>query len=336
MKTKYLLAALGISASLACASAAPKIQFDSTIYDFGKTSQVSSVTGVFKFKNTGDAVLKLEPPQPSCGCTLAQLKSDTLQPGESGELPFTLNLGPVRATMEKQITVKSNDPQTPVTSLAIHVDYTPLYELEPMSLLVTFPLGTESTNLATTITRHDDKPLQIVRMIPSQPWLTAKLDPATKPDATSARVLLTARRDGPPRRFNELVHIYASDDTNKPVSTIYLYGQVMGEVTLAPESLYWIVTDPAKAQKERPEATVIRRLNIGAASGKDLSLKNLRSTLPDVHVELKPKDSGRSYELVATLDPVPEKTVSGSVSFDTSIAGQSHVEIPVIVNVFRQ
>ena len=78
------------------AEGTPKIQFDQTVYDFGKTSQVATVSGVFKFKNVGDGILKLEPPKPSCGCTVAELKPDTLKPGETGELPFSLHLGQVR------------------------------------------------------------------------------------------------------------------------------------------------------------------------------------------------------------------------------------------------
>src|SRR5580692_4305940 len=111
MKKTLFTATLWLGACLAAlADAAPKIQFDQTIYDFGKTSLVTSVSGVFKFKNVGNSVLKLEPPKPSCGCTVAELKPDTLAPGESGEVAFTLNPGLSRATLEKHIAVTSNDP----------------------------------------------------------------------------------------------------------------------------------------------------------------------------------------------------------------------------------
>ena len=73
-KTLILLAAaLGLISTCPAIpiQATPKIQFDQTVYDFGKTSQVSTVSGIFKFKNIGDAVLKMDPPKPSCGCTAA-------------------------------------------------------------------------------------------------------------------------------------------------------------------------------------------------------------------------------------------------------------------------
>ena len=80
-KTSTLLAALlglGILCESVRAEGIPKIQFDQTLCDFGTTSQVTTVSGIFKFKNTGDGILKMEKPKPSCGCTAAEVKPDTL------------------------------------------------------------------------------------------------------------------------------------------------------------------------------------------------------------------------------------------------------------------
>ena len=52
-------------------------------------------------------------------------------------------------------------------------------------------------------------------------------------------------------------------------------------------------------------------------------------------VELVPKEAGKVYELVARLDEVSASTVSGNVSFETSVAAQPRIEVPVIVNVFK-
>ena len=56
------------------------------VYDFGKTSLVDKVTGRFTIRNTGDEVLNIQPPKPSCGCTVAKLDPNTLKPGEKGTL----------------------------------------------------------------------------------------------------------------------------------------------------------------------------------------------------------------------------------------------------------
>jgi hypothetical protein len=111
----------------------------------------------------------VEPPKPSCGCTVVSLKPDTLSPSESGELAFTLHLGVYRTILEKHIAVRSNDPQTPEVPLAIRVDYTPLYEINPMILSPNLAFGVNDTDQFTTITRTDGKPLRILRLDTSKP-----------------------------------------------------------------------------------------------------------------------------------------------------------------------
>src|SRR6185295_2693450 len=265
----------------------------------------------------------------------AELKTDTLQPGESGELPFTFNLGLVRSTLEKHIAVRSNDPKTPEVSLTIKADYTPLYELNPMTLSPNLAFGTNNTAQFTTIARTDGKPLGALRLDTSRPWITATVEPGTKPGETTARIRVAIRRDGPPRSFNEYVHVYSTDQTNTPVSSIYLYGHMMGEVSLSPEALYWSITDGANAPAAGAEAMITRRVTIRSANGKAFELKNPQSTLKGIKLELVPKEAGKVYELVATLDDVPEQTISGNVSFETSVAAQARIEVPLIVNVFK-
>ena len=333
-----LLGALGLlSASPFAARGAdtPRIEFDRVVYDFGKTSEVETVSGVFRYTNAGTAVLKIEPPKPSCGCTVAGLKPDTLNPGESGELSFTLNLGHYRATVEKHIAVRSNDPEKPEITLAIKADYTPLYDLTPMALMADLPLGVSATNLFATVTRTDGKPLRVGKLAPSKPWLTASVEPGGQADAATARIRVEIRRDGPPRRFNEAIDLFSVEQTNTPVSTIFVYGLLWGELAASPVSVFWSVTDPAKIRSERPEGFVTKRIAIQSADGKPFELKNPQSSLKEIQVALAPGEHGRGYELVATLKEVPDATIGGSISFDTSVAAQSRMEVPVIVSVLK-
>ena len=92
-------------------------------------TSVENITGSFKFKNVGDGVLKIDPPQASCDCTEPFLKSDTIAPGESGEVFYIIKLDkPLKG--ERVISVHSNDPKDPVVRLRLEVDATPLYGLQ--------------------------------------------------------------------------------------------------------------------------------------------------------------------------------------------------------------
>lgn len=325
---------LGVLSLTATPDGTPTIQFEQTVYDFGKTSQVTSVSGVFKFKNTGDGVLKVEPPKPSCGgCTVAELKPDTLQPGETGELAFTLHLGQVKAQLDKQIVVRSNDPKTPEVSLSIKADYTPLYDINPLTLTPNLAFGVDETAQFTTLTRTDGKALGQLKFVTSKPWITAAVEPDAEAEGNSARIRVVIQREGAPRRFSEFVQVSAAGSTNPPVASIYVFGQVLGEISISPEALYWSVTPAAKAASERAEAQVLRRLTIRSAEGKAIELKNPQSSIKGINLELASKEGGKMYELLARLDEVPASTVSGNVSFETSVAAQPRVEVPVIINV---
>ena len=71
MKTTFLVLVLLTGVGFgrdARADGTPKILFDRLVYDFGKTGQVETVTGTFKYRNEGDGVLTIKPPESSCRC----------------------------------------------------------------------------------------------------------------------------------------------------------------------------------------------------------------------------------------------------------------------------
>jgi len=312
---------------------APKIKFDKTIYDFGKTSQVEHVTGTFTFQNIGDGVLKLEKPQTSCGCTVAGVKPEVLEPGEKGELTFTLSLGRSRAVLQKMITVTCNDPQTPKTMLTVKADYTPLYDITPVSFNLSIRKG-ESTNVSVRVTRTDGKKINITKIQPSQSWIEAKFEPgaSSASDATNeaVKVSATLKPEGSPRYFSELVNVYTDNQDQQPAFTVTLFGRLIGDVTLTPESIYWPITDPEKA------ATTRRIIVRSMLPDKTLELKNMTSTLQDLNVESSTKDNGKTYEIIAKLANVPSHTTNGVIHFDTNVPSQPKVDIPVIINIVKR
>jgi hypothetical protein len=237
--------------------------------------------------------------------------------------------------LEKHITVKSNDPQTPEVMLTVKADYTPLYDVNPMALSLNIPLDVKETNQVATITRTDGKPLGKLRFDASKPWITAKVEPGAKAEDSTARIRVDIQRDGTPRRFNEYVQVYTAEQTNSPTASIWLYGLFMGEVSLTPEMLFWNITDVAKVKAEPSEALTTRRATIRSETGKKFELKNPVTSIKGIKFEIVPKEPGKVYELVARLDEVPEHTVSGNVIFETSLAAQPKIEIPITVSVFK-
>jgi hypothetical protein len=56
-----------------------------------------------------------------------------------------------------------------------------------MTLALNLAFGVNDTDQFTTITRTDGKPLRIVRLDASRPWITAKVEPGAKADDATTR-----------------------------------------------------------------------------------------------------------------------------------------------------
>ena len=108
----FLLSILGAGLIVA---AAPKIEVDNATLDFGEVKEGDLVTHTFILSNAGDETLVIEKINPWCGCTtIPALSKNELAPGETTELEAVLDTAGLGATtINKSITVYSNDPETP-------------------------------------------------------------------------------------------------------------------------------------------------------------------------------------------------------------------------------
>ena len=94
-----------------------KIEFETTVIDYGTIEKGADGVRVFKFKNTGNAPLVVTSVKSSCGCTIPKKPEAPVLPGETGEIEVkydTKRVNPIRKT----ITVTSNA-ETPTVALKI-------------------------------------------------------------------------------------------------------------------------------------------------------------------------------------------------------------------------
>ncbi|HUI07629.1 MAG TPA: DUF1573 domain-containing protein [Verrucomicrobiae bacterium] len=321
-------------ATNAPAGGTPKIQFDNTVYDFGTTSQVDSVTGTFTFHNAGDGELKIQRAVPSCGCTVASVKPDVLKPGEKGQLVFTVRLGGARGHLEKHINVPSNDRQSPNVSLTIKANVVQVVEVSPTQIVVGDLRPGATTNLVVHVRRTDGKKLSITNTETSNKSVRARVEPGDNDQ--SATVIIEVTGEGVARRFAEQVKLFL-DGASQPMSTISVLGRVLGDISVTPEALFWGITDPQHWPGSYPEAMITRQITIEATQPtKPLEVQNVTSSVKEVSVELLPVEKGKTYKLMAKLGEVPKESTRGTISFDTNIASQPKVVVPVTINVLRR
>lgn len=318
---------------------APKIAFDKTVYDFGTTSMVSSVTGTFTFHNAGDAVLEVKKPTTSCGCTVAGVKPDTLKPGEKGELVFTLSIGNgYRGGIQKSITVPSNDPQSPNVGLSIKVDVVPVFDVSPQQVTLGSLRPGTTTNVTIRVKRTDGKKLEFTKVDSTSSFIRPQLVPVESSNGSEAEIRVEAaiESSGMSHSFNGQVRAY-TDNPNMAALTIPVYIQVISDLSVVPEAVIWLIPDPDRYPGPRPELMNTRGIRvINNKSDTPLEIKNLTTSLKDLTVTLVTLQTGKVYQVVAKLPEAPKDSVRGMISFETNIPSQPSVVVPVTINVLKR
>jgi hypothetical protein len=311
------------------APARPKIKFEKTVYDFGRVTETNEVTGTFRFENVGAAPLKLEKPITTCGCTVAGLKPDILQPGDKGELTFTFNLGRTRSAQSKPITIVCNDPEAPRTTLMVKADYVPLYEVVPLTLFLGNLQQGRATAVTARATRTDGEKFKIAR-VETKPWIQATFEPEESPATNqSYRFAISLTPQEHQRFFSEAVKVFV-DESEQPAFSISLSGRVIGDLTMLPEVLSWPISDPSRV-------VTTRRIQVKSSlTNSPLELKNVTSTVQELKVQAAAKGDGQTVEIVATLDSIPKATTYGVIRFETNVPTHPQAQIPVQIHIMKK
>jgi hypothetical protein len=316
------------------AGGTPMIQFETNFFDFGKLVSAGPLNGVFKFKNAGDGVLKVDPPIPSCGCTDARVTPAVLAPGQEGRITYTITLDQPAHGVRKQLHVHSNDPKTPDVQLTMQLDYTPLYDLMPRMLRIVVAPGKDMAQGSFTVTRNDGQPLDIDRLTTSQKWISADLQPEPGSGGKSARVNVTVHRaEKPPTTFVAGVQLWSSNQPAKPLQTMTVNGEIRGELSAMPPQLYWAIPDFGEDKSKYPPESLMRTVVLRSVLGKTVELKNPSTTVPGMRLEINAKEPGKVFDLVMKFDELPHIFTNGMVTVETSLASLPKVEIPVTISV---
>jgi hypothetical protein len=112
----------------------PEITFENVVHDFGNIEPGSKNVCEFKFKNTGDSLLKITEVSKSCGCTPYTLEKMEYEPNESGTLKVEYHASSRPASVEKTLFVSSNDKAKPRVELVIKAEIVKKVDYRPKKL----------------------------------------------------------------------------------------------------------------------------------------------------------------------------------------------------------
>ena len=114
-------AALGAGPALAADddAKAPRIRVEPESFDFGRALPGKTLRKDFRISNFGDAPLTIDGVSTTCGCTAALAAESRVEPGGSTVLRVTLQTRRDFGRVEREVLVRSNDPETPLARVRV-------------------------------------------------------------------------------------------------------------------------------------------------------------------------------------------------------------------------
>lgn len=93
---------------------APQLRVQFSTLDFGKLKPHTATVREVQFYNMGKRELDIKSLQGNCTCVTASIEKESIKPGESASIKISLNPQDRKGSLQKALTIYSNDPQNPV------------------------------------------------------------------------------------------------------------------------------------------------------------------------------------------------------------------------------
>ncbi len=331
--TLYMLF-VAVSTAISAAAPAPDIHFEELEHDFGKINQDEKHTHVFKFRNMGDATLKIEKVNTSCGCTVTSVSRNEIPPKETGEIEVQFDSGSFEDEVTKTIYVYSNDPDEATTNLKIKATIHTVISVKPR--LIYFGKIDKGQSAARDAKVYiNEEGVKIKGVESTSEYLSARL---LNPDWEQNKNVASSGSDDEAKkysilevklspdakvgRFSDRIKI-STDSPKKPLLYVSVQAEVLGEVRLQPQTLSFGAVPK--------DSTAIRKITITKVKEKTLKITRVECSEKWLSTELIEVEKGVKYEIALKLKPgIPVGRARAVLTISTN-----HPEQPVLtVNVF--
>lgn len=227
---------LSVLGGVSAAFAKPIIMSPEPAFDFGEAENDQKITHEFVVKNAGDEPLELTEVKTTCGCTVAELQTHLLEPGQETIVGVTFNLKGKQGPQHKRITVLSNDPDQPsygleltgtaLTTIMVEpsiINFGRIEDAEPHEQKIIIKSMREGhTFNILDVTASEDSPFKaaLETVSPGKEYTVAAVsNPNLMPGTLSGRI--TVR----------------TDDESRPAILVQVYGHVIGALQVRPDAI---------------------------------------------------------------------------------------------------
>jgi hypothetical protein len=200
----------------------PRLVFTQTTQDCGRVEAGRQVTQAYAFRNTGGLDLSIDNVRAACRCIAAPPPTRIIPPGGEGTIDVTFDSTGEHGPQKRTITVYSNDPVQPVTTLTLTADVAAALAAEPPRLYVGHVRRGAPAPNSVRLVGPEVAAARAVEATGTV--LEASLDGAAA-QRTPATIRVTVKPHAPLGRFREEL-LVRTQDTRQPLLAIPVVGIV--------------------------------------------------------------------------------------------------------------
>ncbi len=310
------------AAPAAAPEGTPKIQFASTVHDFGKVSAGEIVRADFVFTNVGNQTLEIKEVRPTCGCTTAGTWEHQIAPGKTGVIPLQVNTANFNGPVTKSISVICNDPTQSFINLQVRGTIWKAIDVAPPFVMFNVAPDAVSNEVRTVkITSNLEQPLELsppqvsspsfrVEIVTVQPGkeFDLRITPVTPLPAGNVQAAITVKTSA----------------TNLPVINVTALAIVQPPVTATPGQVFL----PSGPLASPVQYTIIVQNN----STQAMRVADASVNQPNVQLQVREAQSNRVFNVSLTF-PAGFQLPGGqaaSVSLKTTHPSMPSLNIPII------
>ena len=315
-------AAVPVAAPAAPAEGAAKIQFASTVHDFGKVSAGEVVRADFVFTNIGTQTLEIKEVRPTCGCTTAGTWEKLIAPGKTGIIPLQVNTANFSGPVIKSVSVTCNDPAQSFINLQVKgTIWKPIDVAPPFVMFNVAPDAASNEVRTVKITSNLEEALELSPPQVSSAAFRAEIV-AVRP-GKEFDLQITTVTPLPAGNAQASITVKTSA-TNLPLISITALAVVQPPVTATPGQVFL----PAGPLATPAQYTIIVQNN----STQAMSLTDASINQPNVQLQVREAQSNRVFHVSLTFPAgfqIPGGQ-SGTLSLKTTHPAMPVMSIPVI------
>ncbi len=265
----------------------PAVVVEEPVHDFGRVWVGPMLKHTFRMKNEGTDTLKITRVKPSCGCTIAGPYPRTIEPGKTGEFPFSVKSQKLRGKFEKAITVNTNDPAMPTVRLRLRGTVKRYVEYTPTNIHFGKMVGGAPLKRVIKLTNGTEKPMELQLGAPPQGNFELKLVETTPGQAYELHV--TANPPFEPGVFAKKIIITTNVPQQERIQ-IDLRGTAPERLDLSPK----VLTVRPNPNATQATTRVVRFTNYGSKP-----VKLLEATVDDpaITATIKEQQRGKAYSI---------------------------------------